>query len=302
MVIINEINSFYIDNYKVLLNCCKHIINKCESYHSFVSCYDLLNTSYIEMVRKKDKVSLNIHYFYTFAKNVYRYICYTMHDDNKVSIKSDDNENGYDINNLEYKDCDNYYLNDELTDNGKRLLEIVKGTKYYDILECVMNYDNIDTIQKKTGLPRKKITNYIGVMVEIAKCDNINIHSINHFLMMKKNGFDNCVSKKTISNNNNTNVTLSLNLEFYKRIKKRCELLKQSMPLMIFNDLNNEYKDNNLCVLSNCKRGDNGSSIRTTIYIDNNILSKLKERSEKFNNSLSKQLEFDLMNYYRKHG
>ena len=72
MVIINEINSFYKDNYNALLKCCKHIINKYESYHSYISPYDLLNTTYLEMVRKKDKIELNTHYFYTFTKNVYR--------------------------------------------------------------------------------------------------------------------------------------------------------------------------------------------------------------------------------------
>lgn len=301
MIIINEINSFYKDNYNALLKCCKHIINKYESYHSYISPYDLLNTTYLEMVRKKDKIELNTHYFYTFTKNVYRYICYTLHDDIKVSIKSDDNDNGYDINNLEYKNDNNEYLNDELTIRGKRLLEIVKGTQYYNVLQYIMNYDNIDIIQKKTGLSRKKIIQYICIMIQIAKCDNIYmIHSVNHFLMIKKKGFNTCNSKKTISNNHK-DVTLSLNLLFYEIIKKRCELLKQSLPFTIFNDLNNEYNNDDLCVLSNYKRSNNSDKIiRTTISIENNILLKLKERSKNFNNSLSKQLEFDMMNYYNR--
>ena len=303
MASITEINTFYKENYNVLLKRCNYIIKKYESYHSYISPIDLLNTVYLEMIRKKDKIVLNTHYFYTYAKNEYRYYCFTLHDESKVSIKSEDNECGFDVESLEYMPCDNEYLNDELTQRGKQLLEIVKGTLYYNVLDCIMNYDNIDIIQKKLGLSRKKITNYIWVMTELANYDNINnIHSINHFLMMKKRGFKNCDSKKTLSNKECKEVKVSLNPTFYNTIKKRSDLLKQSLAFMISNDLNNEYNNSDLCVLSNYKRINNDKPIITSIDIEINALMMLKERSKKYNNSISKQMEFDLINYYNRMG
>lgn len=312
---LQAINDLFSLNYKHLMNCCCHIVNNTLS-EMFMSPCDLLHETYFELIRKKEKISTNfvsISYFYAFAKHLYQHKYKVSHIklyDYITFDKTDDN--GVNIEHLAEKEKDNEYLSDELNEAGKRVCEIVKGTIYEQIFNCIIEYDNIDDIVEKTGLKRKKVTTYMLHITELANYmlnnDNYKINTMSQFLVLKgwkKDEKIDCIKRiKTKKGDKLQQITFTITPEFRDIIERRSKQLNSSMSFVIVNDLENEYDNDDLYdIKSQTKRLPDGAKYNT-LYpsFPKDLIDIVEKRARDLNNNKSRQIQFDLLHYYKRIG
>ena len=312
---IQAINDLFSLNYKHLMKCCYHIVNNI-CVDEFITPCDLLHETYFELIRKKDKIKTNfvsISYFYAFAKHLYQYEYKLLHTGIYEYITSDKtDDNGVNIEHLPDNEKDCEYLSDELNESGKRVCEIVKGTIYEQIFNCITEYDNIDDIIKKTGLKRKKVTTYILHLTELAKYmlnnDNYKINTMSQFLVLKgwkKDEKSDCVKINRVKKGEKLKkITLYITPDFREIIEKRSKLLNTSMSFVIVNDLQNEYENDDLYnIKSQTKSLANGVEY-SVLYpcFPKDLIDIVEKKAKDLNNNRSRQIQFDLLHYYKRIG
>lgn len=312
---LQAINDLFSLNYNHLMNCCIHIVNNTLSERFMLPC-DLLHETYFELIRKKEKIITNfvgINYFYSFAKHLYQHKFKVSHIKQYDYITFDKtDENGINIEHLPEKEKDTEYLSDELNEAGKRVFEIVKGTIYEQIFNCIIEYDNLDDIVEKTGLKRKKVTTYMLHITELANYmlnnDNYKINTMSQFLVLKgwkKDEKTDCIKRnRTKKGDKLQQITFNITPEFREIIERRSKQLNSSMSFVIVNDLQNEYDNDDLYdIKSQTKRLANGAKYNILYPMFPKDLNDIVEkRARDLNNNKSRQIQFDLLHYYKRIG